>query len=76
MALFDILYDRFEVLICISRFSVTFSFNEPLKIGFAMVKCILSSTSSHFNLVMSSHVEYLFNTKPAHAFCSFNKCLN
>ena len=40
-----------------------------------MVKFILSGTNSHFNLVMSSHVEYLFSTKPAHAFCSFNKGL-
>ena len=52
-----------------------FSFNKPLKISFRMVKFILSGTGSHFNLVMSSHVAYLFSTKPAHACCSFNKCL-
>ena len=40
-----------------------------------MVKFIHAGTSSHFNLVMSSHVAYLFNTKPVHAFCSFNKRL-
>ena len=26
-------------------------------------------------LVMSSHVAYLFSTKPVHAFCSFNERL-
>ena len=75
MTLFGVLNDRFEVLTCISRFSGMFSRNKPLKISFAMVKFILSGTSSHFNLVMSSHVEYLFSTKPAHAFRSFNKSL-
>ena len=40
-----------------------------------MVKFILSGTSSNFNLVMSSHVAYLFSMKPAHAFCTFNKRL-
>ena len=75
MTLFGVLNDQFEVLTCISRFSGTFSFNKPLKIGFAMVKFILSGTCSHFNLVMSSHVAYVFSTKPAYAFCSFNKRL-
>ena len=75
MTLVGILDDRFEVLTCLSRFSGMFSFNKPLKIGFAMVKLILSGTSSHFHLVMSSHVVYFFSTKPAHAFCRFNKRL-
>ena len=58
MTLFGVLNDRFEVLTCISRFSGMFSRNKPLKISFAMVKFILSGTSSHFNLVMGSHVAY------------------
>ena len=49
--------------------------NEPLKISFAMGKFILSGTSSHFSLVMSSHVACLFSAKPAHAFCCFNERL-
>ena len=75
VTLFDVLDGRFEFLIHFSRFSDTFSFSKPLKISFAMVKFILSSSSSHFNLVMSSHVEYLFSTRPAHAFRSFIKRL-
>ena len=75
MTLFDVLDGRFEFLIHTYSFSGTFSFNKPLKISFAMVKFILSSSSSHFNLVMSSHVEYLFSTKPAYAFRSFIKRL-
>ena len=75
MTLFGVLNDRFEVLICIFRFLGTFSFNKLLKISFAMVKFILSGTCSHFTLVMSSHVPYLFSTKPVRAFCSFSKCL-
>ena len=38
MTLFGVLNDQFEFLICISRFSGTFSLNKPLKINFAMVK--------------------------------------
>ena len=64
-----------KFLTCISRFSGRFSFNEPWKISFAMVKFILSGTSSQFNLAMSSHVAYIFSTKSAHAFCSFDKRL-
>ena len=75
MTSFGVLNDRFEVLACISRFSGMFSCNKPLKISFAMVKFNLSGTSSHFDLVTSSHVAYLFSTKPAHACCSFNKRL-
>ena len=75
MTLFDVLHDQFEALTFISRFSGMFSRNKPLKKSFAMVKFIHSGTSSHFDLVTSSHVAYLFSTKPAHAFCSFNKRL-
>ena len=75
VTLFGVLNDQFEVLTCISRFLGNFSFNKPLKISFVMVKFILSGTSSHFNLVMSSHVAYLSSTKPAHTFCGFNKGL-
>ena len=48
MTFFGVLNDRFEVLICISRFSGTFSLSKPLKINFAMVKFILSGISSFF----------------------------
>ena len=71
--LFGVLNDQFEVLTCISRFSGTPSFNKLLKITFTMVKFILSGTSSHFNFSVSSHAAYLFSTKLAHAYCSFNK---
>ena len=40
-----------------------------------MVEFILSGTKSHFDLVISSHVAYVFSTKPVHAFCSFIKRL-
>ena len=72
MTLFGVLNDQLKVLTCISRFSGMFSCNKPLKISSAMVKSILSGTSSHFNLVTSSYVAYLFITKPTYAFCSFN----
>ena len=68
MTLFGVLNGRFGFLICISRFSDIFSFNKPSKISFAIVKFFLPGSSSHFNLVMSSHVAYLFSTKPTHDF--------
>ena len=68
MNLFGVLNDRFEFL-------TKFSFNKLLKRNFAMVNFYRPGTSSHFNLVMSLHVAYLFSSKSAHAFCSFNKRL-
>ena len=67
--------DWFAFLTCIYRFWGTIFLNKPLKISFAMVEFILSGTKSHFDLVISSHVAYVFSTKPVHAFCSFIKRL-
>ena len=76
LTLFGVLKDLFEFLIRISRFSGMFSLNIPLNEKFCHIaKSILPGTSSHFSLVMPSHVAYLFSTKPAHAFSSFNKSL-
>ena len=74
VTLFGGLNDQFEFHICICKFPGMFSFKKHLKICFTVVKFILSRTSSHFNLVMSSHVADFYSLKPAHAFCRSNKC--